>query len=159
MPNGRQWQQVGPKNFETQQIYDQHTRLVWPATNIKSYDQRTPLDYFLLSFPSTEWISMRRNTNIILERRHETPTTKGELVKWFGLRLIMSIEPRRRGVTSHWETEGERQEDESEQESVLTPGNFKSRFGMARNRFQDISSALRLAPDQDLTVAVAERVF
>eukprot|EP00731_Ephydatia_muelleri_P014220 Em0007g1530a len=65
--------------------------------------------------------------------------SKGEFLKFLGLRLAMACEPRRGPISVYWETG-------SEAGAVYTGADFGSRFKMSRHRFQDIQNVFSFAP-------------
>ena len=113
-------------------------KLMWPA-NIRNDHlfPHTPIDYFLLFFPD-RIESICTWTSATLPGAALTPH---ELLKFFGLLLYMCIEPcRNRGA--YWNTSSE---------TLETALNYGKRFGMSRNRWQDIWRHLALHGATDTT--------
>jgi len=113
-------------------------KLMWPA-NIRNDHlfPHTPLDYFLLFFPD-------RIESICTWTSAEMPgaaLTPHELLKFFGLLLYMCIEPRR-NRRAYWNTTSE---------TIETALNYGKRFGMARNRWEEIWRCLTLHGATDTT--------
>mgnify|MGYP003546679353 FL=1 len=48
------------------------------------------LDFFLLMFPPKQLTDMVRLTNEALDRRQQKQTTKGEILKLFGIMILMT---------------------------------------------------------------------
>ena len=100
--------------------------------NAAGFSKMSRFDFFLLMFPPTQLTDMVRLTNDELVRRGKSNTTKGEILKLFGVMiLITSFEFTSRA--SLWST-------------VATykyrPAPCFGKTGMARQRFDDLLSAL-----------------
>ena len=67
--------------------------------------------------------------------------SKGELFKWIGIRLAMTLTPLRGGVDSYFEVG-------SEEGTVYQGGNYGARFGMSKARFKCIMAALSFGPSE-----------
>ncbi|KAL5492030.1 hypothetical protein EMCRGX_G017418 [Ephydatia muelleri] len=61
------------------------------------------------------------------------PLGKGEFIKYLGLQLAMTCEPKRGPIPVYWQVG-------DEPGSVYTGADFGGRFGMTRHRFQDIAN-------------------
>jgi hypothetical protein len=137
-PNGRVWRDIPSKDHEgPEHIYDAKSRL-----RFRPYNEKTELDWFDWGFPPKNWSMMVRGTNEILSSKAEELTTKGELAKYLGIRLAMSVTPRRGGMHAHFETV-------QREGSVRTPGNFGERFEISRARFEILSAGFRLNISED----------
>ena len=97
------------------------------------------LDYFLLMFPPSQLDEMVPLTNIQLRKKGVAETSKSEIVKWFGVLLLMTrYEFRSR--QSLW--------------STIPQGKYRSapafgKTGMSRNRFVDLSASVRWSEQPD----------
>ena len=80
--------------------------------------------------------------------------SKPELIKFFGLRVAMAVEPRKGGLPEYWKTEAAYKP----MKTVRTAANYLERFGMSRHRFQLISSCLRLALPENPDLPDEEKV-
>ena len=105
------------------------------------HDQsKTNFDYFSLMYPMCGLDSMLQNTNQnAVANGISQCVSKGEFLKFLGLRLAMACEPRRGPISVYWETG-------SEAGAVYTGADFGSRFKMSRHRFQDIQKVFSFAP-------------
>ena len=84
------------------------------------------------------------------------PTTKGDLLRYLGIRHAMTVEHRKGGLREYWKTDADYKAPDIQ--TVRTPGNYKQRFGMSRHRFEDLESALRLTPPEDPHLAPENKV-
>jgi hypothetical protein len=78
-------------------------------------------------------------TNVILQRKGKPKTSKGEFLKYIGIRLASVLE-RRRGAVRTWFKEG------NVEGSVHQHGAYFKRFGMTATRFQALNDCMRLRP-------------
>ena len=93
--------------------------------------------YFYLMFPMDSIPSILEYTNINLLAKKKAPLTKGEMIKWLGIRLAMAVEPRRGPLPTYWKSERD----------VGVVSTAEGRFGMKLSRFTNISSCLQLAKE------------
>ncbi len=107
----------------------------------KTFLTRKALDYYLLMFPEGVMERMVMGTNQSLETRNKPLVSCKELSLWLGLRLTMIVDHRSGPLGVYWETDESHQHDE---ETVYQPSDFRRRFGMSKNRFEDINSPFRL---------------
>ena len=77
-------------------------------------------------FPNSFYFGL----NITLLAKKKAPLSKGELIKWFGIRLVMAVEPRRGPLRTYWKSE-------SDAGVVSTAANYEGCFGMKLSRFTD----------------------
>jgi hypothetical protein len=105
-PNGSLWFEIEEKNFETQGIYNQgEATFIWPPLlQHIPYIERTPETYFSLCFPPKLWSSILNATNERLRVGHFIPTTIGELQKFIGIQLAMTVDPFRGDKMDLWQT-------------------------------------------------------
>ena len=80
-----------------------------------------------------------RLINECMDTKGKQHVSKGELIKWLGLQVATAAEPRRGSITVYWK-------NCSEEGTVFNPADYGTRFHMSCHRFQDITSALHLAP-------------
>ena len=73
-------------------------------------------------------------TNLNMVRNSLPPHGKVEFIKYLGLRLAMTFEPRRGPIPVYWQVG-----DEPGWVSI-TSADFGGQFGMTRHRFQDITN-------------------
>jgi hypothetical protein len=97
--------------------------------------------YFYLLFPM---IFLRQSivvhTSNTLVSKGKRATTLGEMLKFFGITLSMSLEPCRGGVEAYWD------DGLNLDGTIYQKRDYKNRFGMSRHRFQDLRSCLSLGP-------------
>ena len=116
------------------------TELKW-GTTLEGVENSKRMEYyFYLMFPMDSIPSILEYTNINLLTKKKAPLTKGEIIKWLGIRLAMAVEPRRGPLPTYWKSE-------SDVGVVSTAANYEGRFGMKLSRFTDISSCLQLAQE------------
>ena len=81
-------------------------------------------------------------------------TTKGEVIKYLGIRLAMALSPLPGGVRAYWETITSKEG----KETIHMGGDYRKRFGMSRNRFTELSSCFRLCIPEDPTLPPDRKV-
>ena len=87
-----------------------------------------------------------RLINECMDTKGKQHVSKGELIKWLGLRVAIcmhGLKPRRGSITVYWK-------NSSEEGTVFSPAEYGTRFRISRHRFQNITSALHL-PAQSRT--------
>ena len=95
---------------------------------VKKDRKYTPYDYFMACFPKEQLKSMVELTSIALRKRNKKPLSYGELLKWFGVTiLIANCEFGDR--SSLWEGKHECK--------FVQPQQFGT-TGMSRDRYEDI---------------------
>ena len=102
-------------------------------------------------FPMDSIPSILDYTNINLLAKKKAPLSKGELIKWLGIRLAMAVEPRRGPLPTYWKSE-------SDAGVVSTAANYEGHFGMKLSRSTYINSCLQLA-EEPKPQPVKVRVF
>ena len=80
-----------------------------------------------------------RLINECMNAKGKQHVSKGEFIKWLGLRVAMAAEPRQGSINVYWQYS-------FEEGTVFSPADYGTRFGMSRHHFQDITSALNFAP-------------
>eukprot|EP00731_Ephydatia_muelleri_P037631 Em0523g6a len=137
--HGREWVEIDHLSVDPAvNAYTGITELIWGNT-LEGVEKRMEY-YFYLMFPMDSIPSILEYTNINLLTKKKAPLTKGEIIKWLGIRLAMAVEPRRGPLPTYWKSE-------SDVGVVSTAANYEGRFGMKLSRFTDISSCLQLAQE------------
>ena len=137
--HGREWVEIDHLNVDPAvNAYTGITELKWGATLEGA--EKSMEYYFYLMFPMDSIPSILEYTNINLLAKKKAPSTKGEMIKWLGIRLAMAVEPRRGPLPTYWKSE-------SDVGVVSTAANYEGRFGMKLSRFTDIRSCLQLAQE------------
>ncbi len=136
----RQWDIVDAVAHDAALAIKIKPRLLWHQFN--PTDEKTALDYFEFLFPINTISLLVSNTNRVLANKRMKTLCKGELYRWFGIRLAMAVEPRRGPLTTYWETS-------TREDSVRVPANFGERMGMQRHRFEQIQSCLSFTDTAD----------
>ena len=138
-----------PANENTRVRYADPSRFVFPVN--EGFEEFTPVnrpvaEYFYLVFPMIFISPILIWTNEVLASSNypvnvRVPVTKGEFIRWIGIRLCMVITPLRGGLDSYFATE-------AAEGSVYEPGNYGKRFKMSKNRFKAIQESLRFGPPE-----------
>ena len=81
-------------------------------------------------------------TNLNMARKNLHPLGKGEFIKYLGLRLAMTCEPKRGPIPVYWQVG-------DEPGSIYTGADFGGRFGMTRHWFQDIKNCFSFTVPRD----------
>jgi Transposase IS4 len=82
-----------------------------------------------------------QHTNSVLIRANRGVITESELLKYFGIRLNMTLDRKRLDIREYWE-------EAHREGSTFSPPDY-GKYGMTRHRFQYISSALRFSECDD----------
>ncbi|KAL5467723.1 hypothetical protein EMCRGX_G031988 [Ephydatia muelleri] len=151
-PHGRQWELLPDLVFDpaVHDKFTQETRIKWnQVEQLKSIQDRTEIDYFFHFYPMQ---TVQQTLNCMgerLARKRYNPISKGEFFKWLGIRLAMTIEPRRGGIQAYWK-EGE------DPHTFSLGASMGSRAKMSRHRFEEIQECLAfcsmhdgIAPEDD----------
>lgn len=121
-------------------LLNPRTRFIWPGDANLLGDLlavRTKLDYFRLLYPIQINHSTLQHTNVVVVRAGRRELDESELLKYYGIRLNMTLDRKRLDIREYWE------EAVREGSTFQLPEYVK--FGKTRHRFQYISSALRLS--------------
>jgi len=108
---------------------------------IDTFNKMREVDYFYLLFPMgflRNAIVLYTSDNLVVKGKQGT--TIGEMIKFFGITLSMSLEPCRGGVEAFWD------EGLDLNGTIYQKKQYKTRFGMTRHRFQDLRSCLAMGP-------------
>ena len=132
------------KLFETAAFYDEDAHIKWigPLRDIP-YELRTPYTYFQLCMPNnlySEWVDAT-NQKLV---QSASLTNVGELIKFCGIQLAMSVDLNRGSCADFWSTT-------IEKDSVTVPRCYGQRFGMNRNRFMQIKQYFSLRVPQNIS--------
>ena len=128
-------------------IHSGRTTLNWHHVSDRDTVEKSILDYFLLMFPMGELNNIVLYTNYNLQsEKHAHPsdsslgdTSRGELVKYFGIRLLIALLRTHESIDSYWS-------QAFEEDTVLQGGNFNQKYGVSRHRFQNIEKSLAFGP-------------
>lgn len=138
-PNGKEWFEDGEVSIDVG-LLNRRTRFIWPGNANLLGDPlpvRTELDYFRLLYPMQINHSTLQHTNAFLVRAGRGELNESELLKYYGIRLNMTLDRKRLDIREYWE-------EEVREGSTFQPPDY-GKFGMTRHRFQYISSALRFS--------------
>ncbi|DAZ96673.1 TPA: hypothetical protein N0F65_009236 [Lagenidium giganteum] len=91
-------------------------------------------------FPMHFVTTVLQHSNDKLSRQGFRTFQEGDLFRWLGIRLEMTIEPRRGDVKVYWERQ-------AREGSIATSANYRERFGMGRHCFEHILHALSFADE------------
>eukprot|EP00731_Ephydatia_muelleri_P012969 Em0007g279a len=138
----RQWCKLETLSIDPSigQRYHSNARFHWP--NLVDQHQKTNADYFMLFYPMRGLSNMLMCTNLNMARKNLPPLGKGEFIKYLGLQLAMTCEPKRGPIPVYWQVG-------DEPGSVYTGADFGGRFGMTRHRFQDITNCFSFTVPRD----------
>jgi len=123
MPNGVDWEEI---EGVTEEKYANRfgKRSTIHMNRTRDYGVENVVEYFYAMFPMAELENMVGGTNVELAIRKKPPTSRGEMLKFIGIRLASVLE-RRRGTTRSWFKDG------GTPGSIHVEGNYSKRFGMA----------------------------
>jgi hypothetical protein len=98
-----------------------------------------------------EWVQY---TNIELQdNRKRKPTNRGGLLKFLGMRLASVLERRRGGVEACFSARvSSSSSSTSRAYTIFEGGDYESRFEMDKNRYKELTAALRFNQPQANTV-------
>ena len=142
-PNGHQWRVDGEVSLDVG-LLNRRTRLIWPGNANLLGDPlpvRAELDYFRLLYPMQLNQNTIQQTNAVLARAGRAVINESELLKYYGIRLNMTLDRSRLDIREYWE-------ETPREGSTFCPPDY-GKFGMTRHRFQYISSALRFSEFDD----------
>jgi hypothetical protein len=128
-------------------MYTAKTRFVWPL-NLMGLE-KTPFDYFILFWDKAVLEAMVRHTSENLQDEKKASVSKGELLKYFGVRLYMAINPIRGTLERYWDKN-------TEVESPLSIAhNVGERLKMSLSRFNLITKCLSMVDEADFDTEVS----
>ena len=111
--------------------------IIHMASRSQELGVKSVSDYFYTLFPMAELKKIIAGTNAMLTEKNKPLTTKGEIIKYLGIRLAAVLE-RRRGTVRSWFQDG------NIENSIFQCGSYSIRFGMTVTRFQILSESFRL---------------
>ena len=133
--HGQLWVNSGPVLVEEGGVYTQAARIEWPNHGLINLADRTPLEYFLLTFPHAQLDKIVSHTNRQLTTfRLPADLTVMELQRYFGIRLVMTLEHGHGAIESYWDTEVTT--------GFTRPRDYGRRTGMSLTRFKNIARSL-----------------
>lgn len=137
--HGRLWFEADPLTVNPYEadIFRQPARISWP-NSFNNNGHKSFFDYFRLVFSMDMIKTAVRGINSKLTKvsnNEKKLISCGEFVRFIGIRLAMTAEPRRGSIDTYWESK-------QRKGSIYTPADFGNRFGMTRHRFQEITSCL-----------------
>ena len=109
-PHGQVYRDLGDIHIDpsANSRYTRGFMLNWGHLVVDPFVRIKELTYFLLLFPMVFLVTVIViHTNNNLRARRKTQTTQGELVKFFGITLAMSLETTRGGVKAFWDDDDE----------------------------------------------------
>ena len=97
----------------------------------------------MLMFPGAALTEIIEQTNNNMSRFNEDSASikKGEFLKFLGIRIAMAIDPIRGHRNNYWN-------NTADLSSIILPRSYGSRFGMSKNRFNDINHYLTITNSQ-----------
>ena len=127
----------------------------WNGTEMQTpASSRSPFFYFQKSFPMDYLQKIEEYTNkelrYIYQNANPALLADGELLHVIGIRLAMTLDPKKGGLDIHWDPYDE------DTEGVILGGNFKQRFETSKNRFQKVFQAFRLEDTDKIKRHVGE---
>ncbi len=129
------------------EMYTAKTRFVWPLNTMGL--EKNPFDYFHLFWDKAALEAMVRHTSENLQEEKKAPLSKGELLKYFGVRLYMSINPIRGSLDRYWDKNTE------SESSLSIAHNVGERLGMSLSRFNLITKCLSMVDEADFDTEVS----
>ena len=103
----------------------------------------TPYDFFMACFPKDQLRFMVDAINVKLRKDNTLPSSQGELLKWFGITIMMTqFEFGDR--SSLWSTSCSRWN------KYIPPASFGEKTGMSRQRYDDLHRAMVWSSQPDV---------
>jgi hypothetical protein len=133
-PHGLHWEQVTEVSVDTFSQPRRNFLLKWP--NDLPQENRQPIHYFFLLFPTTSMSKFMEYTNIELQGASQKLLTKHEFYKFLGMIYAFTLVDYAKR-SDYW--------GESTRLELFPKPNF-GRFGIGQNRFETILRYLRCAP-------------
>jgi hypothetical protein len=139
-PHGQHWVPTGGINVDA---HAGHQTPKFHFVGLSHSAAVRPVEYFQLMFPMEDWPSIVEATNAQLLKMHKKETNSAELLKYLGIRLVMTVEGARCSIDEYWATNA------SCRFSTARPQAYGDRFNMSRTRFKDLSAGFRLTKFDD----------
>ena len=139
LPHGRVWAVRDTLLIDPSAKDNVHSaRFRWPEA-LTMVDVKKEIDYLYQLYPMRGLNQMLAYTNANLHSNGHVLLTRGEYLKYLGLRLAMVCERKRGPITIYWE------QGVQPGGTIYTGADFGGRFGMTRHRFQNITQCLSFA--------------
>lgn len=103
------------------------------------YEHRTPYSYFHHFYPMGTMKGTLEAMNARAAANSYAAISKGELLRWIGIRLYMTLEPRRGGIPAYWNVG-------RHPETCALGADVGALAHMTRHRFEQIQQCLSFAP-------------
>ncbi len=141
--HGREWSEEEVQVDAAQHV-PKVTSFQWVrALGVDVTGEKTPWQFFQLLYPMKSNASTVTctNDNILADpsrsgsRQYMGEISRGELLKYIGLRLTMALDPIQGPITEYWRVN-------EYSDSVFAPRGLGERFGMSKNRFEFIEKHL-----------------
>jgi hypothetical protein len=110
----------------------------WGGDGRDAHEKRLAYEYFMKSFPRGLMPDILRETNSSVVEVGRAVTSKGEIIKVWGMRLSMILD--KLSVEQAFCTT-------VEEGSAKVPANYHLRYGMSKDRFQLLERHLHYSPD------------
>ena len=145
-PHGQRWEDRGEitENINEPSYYD--AGFNWQDAILREIPIKSPENYFYLMFPMTELQGILEHTNRLLTILYprSSQVSKGEFIKWLGIRLQACLENVAGNFEDNWSTA-------ADSNTLMRAGSFGERFGMSRDRWRNIREALRFTDHRIVT--------
>ena len=135
----RKWEvhtvDTDPSVFSPDKSYRRDPEVKWNPQEVN----RSPIDYFYKAFPKSYIATILVNTNAKLAKISKIkPFNESDVTRMIGIRLALTLDSKKGGLDIHWADYDENIE------GVILGGNFETRFGVSRSRFDKFWQAFRL---------------
>ncbi|KAF4138211.1 Transposase IS4 [Phytophthora infestans] len=142
--HGRRWIHcdavyIDPADFVSARKASIH----WPSHLLLG--ERSFASYFYLMSPMGSVQTTIQETNTLLVERRQGVIGRGEFFRWIGIRLAMTLEPRRGPLTVYWNSS-------VSEGSVGTVANFGQLYGMTCRTFHTFKALFVISPGAVLCV-------
>ena len=138
-PHKQRWTELLHRIQESANVYQMLPQLNWPL-HYKPIRDRTPINYFMFSFPAETWISLEEYS---AANGLDLEYSKRDFIKFFGLHLAMVLDPIKGGVKEYCHVSSTLNELGEPIQSVSAPRNF-GQYGNTRGTGQTLCSSRRM---------------
>ena len=115
-----------PSVFSTDKSYRRDPEVKWNPQEVN----RSPIDYFYKAFSKSYIATILENTNAKLAKNTKIKSfNESDFTRMLGIRSALTLDSKKGGLDIHWADYDE------DIEGVILGGNFESRFGVSRSRF------------------------
>lgn len=131
------WSDANPITIDASRQYHHHFSIRYNAVEqLKTPNERKAIDYFhimnAINFDRVvDAINDSLTLDFTLEGSSRHAVTKGEMIKFFGIRLAMVLNHRQGSILDYWAVE-------QKPGTIFEPLNYGKKYGMTRNRFMAI---------------------